>query len=387
MSNRFHNKYHRENHHSTRTARNNMIVDATYDPIASYEQPFQGEFFSEGEVVTTQYLSAGGFVYAQDGLIYNDLEVKNDLLVRGDFQVLGNTSQLDTKVYATSAVSITNMGSGPALIVNQTGNQIVANFLDDGTSALMIDGRNATGGYIGINTTQPTHRLTVNGDIKSTNIIYATKTGNSVLWGSTYTTTAATSARWESVYNFVNETSAFNVVAPTGQLTQNYVPKATGTTTAIEDSQIFDNGTSVAIGTTNTTSNNKLIVNGNVQIGLDAADVTTSGSQLLFGPSFDNTDTFSMYRYNRAADQSDLRVQVGDNNAGDDSFRIGATPAGAWTDWAVFTSEGLKLNNVLYTGEIYSPNAVTGEITASNDFLKVKINGVTRYIRLFDVVN
>ena len=56
MSNRFHNKFHRQNHHSDPTV---GYPDSAFDPIASFEQPFKGEFYSQGDIITTQNLSAG----------------------------------------------------------------------------------------------------------------------------------------------------------------------------------------------------------------------------------------------------------------------------------------------------------------------------------------
>jgi hypothetical protein len=45
MSNRFHSKYHRQNHHTYTSATN---PDAGHDPIASPEQPFRGDFVLSG---------------------------------------------------------------------------------------------------------------------------------------------------------------------------------------------------------------------------------------------------------------------------------------------------------------------------------------------------
>lgn len=56
MSNRFHNKFHRQNHHSNPTV---GYPDSAFDPIASFEQPFKGEFYYQGDIITTQNLSAG----------------------------------------------------------------------------------------------------------------------------------------------------------------------------------------------------------------------------------------------------------------------------------------------------------------------------------------
>lgn len=60
MSNRFHNKWHRRNHH---TYGNPTNPDAGHDPIASQEQPFLGEFILNGTLSAWAPLSsyAGGF--------------------------------------------------------------------------------------------------------------------------------------------------------------------------------------------------------------------------------------------------------------------------------------------------------------------------------------
>jgi len=52
MSSRFHNKWHRHNHH---TARSNdpRYPDSSYDPIASPDAPFQGDFVVQGVLSAT----------------------------------------------------------------------------------------------------------------------------------------------------------------------------------------------------------------------------------------------------------------------------------------------------------------------------------------------
>jgi len=47
MSSRLHNKWHRHNHH-TNTLNEPQYPDASHDPIASYESPFQGDFVLNG---------------------------------------------------------------------------------------------------------------------------------------------------------------------------------------------------------------------------------------------------------------------------------------------------------------------------------------------------
>ena len=79
----------------------------------------------------------------------------NDLIVSGNLTVHGTCSILNTTVCTTSAMSITNAGTGPALVVNQTGSQPVVNLQDDGTSVLYIE----DGGNVGIGTTNPSANL------------------------------------------------------------------------------------------------------------------------------------------------------------------------------------------------------------------------------------
>ena len=142
MSNRLHQKNHRFNHHSLRPTqtRDPKFPDAGYDPIASYESPFQGEFYSQGDIITTKSLTSTNSLVREDATIQRDAIVYNDVLVgrdvqiarhlkvNGDLTVLGDTTQLDTFVHVTSAIDVTNMGTGPALRVTQLGSQPIATY-------------------------------------------------------------------------------------------------------------------------------------------------------------------------------------------------------------------------------------------------------------------
>ena len=103
MSNRFHQKYHRYNHHSVTpgSSIDPKFPDAGYDPIASFDNPFQGEFFSNGNIITTENLSAKKDLgVEQNGVIGNNLLVGHNLTVNNDINVLGDVSiQRDLSVY------------------------------------------------------------------------------------------------------------------------------------------------------------------------------------------------------------------------------------------------------------------------------------------------
>lgn len=53
MSSRFHNKWHRHNHH-TNPSNDLRYPDSSHDPIASPEAPFQGDFILQGSLSASQ---------------------------------------------------------------------------------------------------------------------------------------------------------------------------------------------------------------------------------------------------------------------------------------------------------------------------------------------
>jgi hypothetical protein len=108
---RFHNKYHRRNHHTLPSA---GYPDSGADPIASPQEPFLGDFHAVGSLSATGDLTIGG-----------------NTLIYGNLSALGNFSVIDTFVTVTSALSVINNGTGPALTVQQNGAQPVAIFFDD----------------------------------------------------------------------------------------------------------------------------------------------------------------------------------------------------------------------------------------------------------------
>ena len=115
---RFHNKYHRRNHHSSPST---GYPDSGSDPIASQTEPFVGGFYVQGP------LSAAG-----------NMTIGCNTLIRGNLSALGDFSVIDTYVTITSALSVVNNATGPALTVIQRGAQDIAQFIDDTQSVLKI---------------------------------------------------------------------------------------------------------------------------------------------------------------------------------------------------------------------------------------------------------
>nr|WP_297162611.1 hypothetical protein [uncultured Dysgonomonas sp.] len=80
----------------------------------------------------------------------------------------------------------------------------------------------------------------------------------------------------------------------------------------------------------------KLIINGYASMGVDIPTYTVGeGSRLYFRGVAANTDEMFIFKFNRDANKTDLRVNIGDDGDGDDRFVIGNTFSGT-TDWRNF---------------------------------------------------
>lgn len=341
MSNRFHNKFHRQNHHSKRTVKNNTYTDAGYDPIASFEVPFQGEFFSEGDILTTENLSAQKGVFSESLTTKSNVQVGNDLLVQGsgifntnltikqslsavgnstldanvfvkqnlnvsgdttidgnlvlsgNLTVLGSAVQLETIVASSSAITITNLGTGPALTVTQYGTQPIAHFIDANGEDIIFDDN----GYVGLGTNSPNEKLTIVGNISSTQNLYldsdaqignnltvsqnistngsinissfANGTTNDVVTkdsNNTLETREINSRVWDTSANFLS-----------GSLAQHYLPKF-DTESTLVNSVIYNNGINVGINTSS--PNETLTIIGNLSA---KGHLYITGSEFLSG--------------------------------------------------------------------------------------------------------
>ena len=106
------------------------------------------------------------------------LYIVGDLKVEGNISSTGNFTVVNTDTTSTDQVNVTNTGTNTAIIVNQTGSQLIADFQDDGTSVFKLfdGGRLGLGNMTGINSINEV--LEVNGALKVGN---ASGTGNGTI--------------------------------------------------------------------------------------------------------------------------------------------------------------------------------------------------------------
>jgi len=227
-----------------------------------------------------------------------NVDVGGNLTVTGDLQVLGNVTTLETTTTVTSSFSIENAGGVTAFVVNQTGSTDIAEFKDDGASALIIK----NGGNVGIGTDAPNEKLTVTGNISATGTIYANG-GMSVDGGGLNTTLYVedgkvginTETPNEALTVVGNISASQNIFAVNGDFTGTLdVDGAAtlGSTLNVTGAVDFDSTLDVVGATTLqstldvtgvATINNNLVVTGTSS--LDNGAITTDGAGTITGTS------------------------------------------------------------------------------------------------------
>jgi hypothetical protein len=145
-------------------------------------------------------------------------------------------------------------------------------------------------GYMGINTSDPTERLDVNGKTKTTNLQVTTGATD----GYVLKSDASGNGTWSNP-------ATFSLVSSS---TPNYVPKWNGT--ALEDGILYDNGTRIGIGTTTIANESRL--------ALGAVDDNEGeGGQLQFNSASTKTVAYHLDTHNDA-----FRIMSGTNTGATD---------------------------------------------------------------------
>ena len=105
--------------------------------------------------------STGGFVYNSNVNVLGDLTVQNTLSA-SNLTILGDYTVLNTLTSNTDQMVVNNAGTGPALIVRQTGAHPVAEFIDAESGTALFIGNN---GNVGIGTGISFEKFQVEGNV------------------------------------------------------------------------------------------------------------------------------------------------------------------------------------------------------------------------------
>ena len=210
------------------------------------------------------------------------ITVGGDHLVTGSSTVYGNLSVtgdftcVETTVSTTSALSVTNTGTGPALFVSQGGTQPIAHFIDQNGDDIVF----ADDGKLGIGTFTPSEKLDVVGNITASGTLTidgSTTLGNAGADTTTINGTCIITPNLDTVtgcslvvknsddtlgtddLTTSNQTALFgsnNLATVTGAC-DNAVAVFCGTTGLIESGSITDTGSLITLGTDTKVDSNK----------------------------------------------------------------------------------------------------------------------------------
>jgi len=102
-------------------------------------------------------------------LICGNHKICGNSTIMGDLSVKGDFTCIETQVATTSALSITNLGTGPALHVCQGGSEPIAHFIDKNGDDIIFD----DDGKVGLGVAAPSEKLTVSGNLSSSGCLQA----------------------------------------------------------------------------------------------------------------------------------------------------------------------------------------------------------------------
>lgn len=149
MSTRFHNKNHRFSHHTTKTT---TIPDAGYDPVASHESPFLGDFVLSAGRLSSYYIDTNVISPFSGNII--DIQFPNTLRVSNLSAVSATINQINILVSELSGFYV----------------QGIDNTLNIPTSLIYGPGaNNVTMQGVGISATQ---WCTIDGDLQTKRDLY-----------------------------------------------------------------------------------------------------------------------------------------------------------------------------------------------------------------------
>jgi len=109
-----------------------------------------------------------------------------------------------------------------------------------------------------------------------------------------------------------------------------------------------------------------LEVNGNISAGIDSPELIGTGNKLLFLGKSRNADPLWIARYNKATEQSELRVNIGDDGGANDKFSVGYT---SWSDDIWHEHFAVRAN-----GDVLVTNGTINGVPISSSDIRYKEN-------------
>ena len=367
---------------------------------------FAGDFGNSFRISQNGYTTTG--TNTPNHAAFLELFNQNGLFI-GTGQVQDLYAQFSTaiekrfSIYSTLNVSLTNyerlsfkpQSGGAFLIMSEaagTGSYRDIEIQNGGSTRIDI----TSGGNIGIGNTTPNERLTVSGNISSSNVVYALG-GNSDLWNNTYTTVTTSSANYildggntKGANLLVGTNDSFNLNLETGGTTRWSISSAGDLLAGVDNT--YDIGASSTIrprtGYFGTSVVTPTIVMGgsNQTIGLSLYGIDLAGNSLARANSILLTNSTA-----NASAVSTARIDS--PSAGLIEFRVADDTGFASIGALALSLSGQSLSGTSATNLVDlsttwnttgNPNAITLNVTNSasgstSNLLNLQVGSVSQF--------
>jgi hypothetical protein len=321
--------------------------------------------------------------------------VASGTITASNLVILGDYVTLDTITSNTEQMVITNDGTGPALIVTQTGPEPIADFYDDGgVLALRI----ADGGSVGIGTATPQAKLHVLGTALAT--IFSGKLDHTLskgdyITGTNFTNESsttwavdATSANTASKVVARDASGNFSAGIITAELAGNASTATTLATARTINGVSFNGSVNISVNTVNTLTRGTYIIGGNTTFDGSTAstwtvDATTAETASKVVARDESGDMFARLYRSTFADQTTLSGAMAFriNNSTDNYTRFCSDTAAIRTFLNAPTRTGgdasgtWGINVTGNAGTAYGLSVHTGRNNEANKVVRTDGNG------------
>jgi hypothetical protein len=148
------------------------LIDLQDNSVSKFKIDTSGNIFAGALYIDSSNNNVGIGTIQPDISGNTKLHVSGNVRIEGNLKVNGTLEQINTVQGTTEQLKITNDGTGPAVIINQTGAETILDIQDDSATCFKI----RDGGHVDIGTSTKLVNVDISGNIKSSGTITSTST-------------------------------------------------------------------------------------------------------------------------------------------------------------------------------------------------------------------
>ena len=319
---------------------NSALWDSSYNLLTS-NSAYWNSSYTTVNANSSSWLTGGASVNST----FRDITAFGNVVIYGNISAAGSITQQTSENTTASSFSIINTGFTDAFSVEKTettGALGDFNVNDDTVLFIGVDNK------VGINTKVPSHALTVVGDISASGSVYATIPAE-------YTEFSNNSSKYDSSYTYLTSTSAS-------------IKTLTDAKPLYDSAYTYLTGVSADI---NAFYPVQSALYNNIYNAVTAQSAQNYASYSTVTATSANIGTDTLFR-SKSANYENAYTFITANSAG----WLPTNPVFNTVRTTTLTSGPITLTNALLS-------TFTTPITASEQFLSLTVNGVTRLIQLW----